>query len=254
MTSQSKRRQRRRQHPLLDRAWHLVPPIARRYANASPEPFDDLVQEGMLGLLAAAERYRSSDNIPFDCFARPHIRGAILHHLRDRAWSVRLPRRQAERLQAMRQGPLAQSSPQAQSALQAKQDEDLRRWAAMVRPACLDDLSVLPPAIALLEQSLDASDLAAGELHYRPESLHASWADGSTEQMLALLEPRLRRVLQCVVLKGWSYRRTAAELQVSAATVQRLLHKGLQELRVNLQQARLRNRRSRRVPSAVSGC
>lgn len=248
MTSQTKRRQRKRQHPLLDRAWHLVPPIARRYASASPEPFDDLVQEGMLGLLAAAERYRSSDNIPFDCFARPHIRGAILHHLRDRAWSVRLPRRQAERLQAMRQGQLAK-----ETATQVSQDQALKRWAAMVRPVCLEELSALPSASQLLDQGQDANDPAADEQLYRPDSLHASWEEGTTEQMLALLEPRLRRVLQCVVLKGWSYRRTAAELQVSAATVQRLLHKGLQELRVNLQQARLRSRRSRRAPSAVSG-
>jgi RNA polymerase sigma-B factor len=245
MMSPTKRRQRRRQHPLLDRAWDLVPPIARRYALASPEPFDDLVQEGMLGLLTAAERYRSSDDIPFDCFARPHIRGAILHHLRDRAWSVRLPRRQAERLQTMRQGT------QAWDGLQAVHRDDLKRWAAMVRPACLEELSMVSPGFQQSDQGLDVCLPSAEETQYRPASLHASWEDGTTEQMLALLEPRLRLVLQCVVLKGWSYRRTAAKLKVSAATVQRLLHKGLQELRSSLQQARLRNRLSRRAPSVA---
>lgn len=57
----------------------LVPPIAARYAVNSPEPFDDLLQVGMLGLLRAAERYSSQNPVPFESYARPHIRGAILH-------------------------------------------------------------------------------------------------------------------------------------------------------------------------------
>lgn len=248
MTTPTNRSQRRPKQHLLDLAWDLVPRIALRYAKASPEPLDDLVQEGMLGLLTAADRYRSSDNVPFDCFARPHIRGAILHHLRDRAWSVRLPRRQAERLQQMRQGELPEDR------LLPPHGDDLRRWAAMVRPVCLDELGVLPPECQCLDQSLDGGCAAGEDPAYRPASLHASWEDGTSEQMLALIEPRLRRVLQCVVLKGWSYRKTASELNVSAATVQRLLHKGLAQLHSRLQQARLRIRRSRRAPSAASGC
>ena len=50
-------------------------------------------------------------------------------------------------------------------------------------------------------------------------------------QQLACLEPGLRRVIQKVVLSGWSYRRTAALLQVSPITVQRRLKQGLAKLR-----------------------
>ena len=74
----------------------LVNPIAVHYCRRCPEPLDDLVQVGLMGLLRAAELYRPQTTTPFDAFARPHIRGAILHYLRDSALAVRLPRRQME--------------------------------------------------------------------------------------------------------------------------------------------------------------
>ena len=57
----------------------LVNPMARRYASISGLDGDDLRQVGALGLLRAAERYEASRDVPFAVFARPHIRGAILH-------------------------------------------------------------------------------------------------------------------------------------------------------------------------------
>ena len=74
----------------------LVRPLAIHYARCSQESSEDLIQVGLLGLIRAAELYSRERKIPFEAFARPHIRGAILHYLRDVAPRVRLPRRQAE--------------------------------------------------------------------------------------------------------------------------------------------------------------
>ena len=74
----------------------LVTPIAVHYCRRCPEPLDDLVQVGLMGLLRAAELYQPQTATPFEAFARPHIRGAILHYLRDSASAVRVPRRQME--------------------------------------------------------------------------------------------------------------------------------------------------------------
>jgi RNA polymerase sigma-B factor len=63
----------------------LVAPIARHYARLTRESADDLTQVGLLGLLRAAERFVASRGLPFEPFARQHIRGAILHYLRDQA-------------------------------------------------------------------------------------------------------------------------------------------------------------------------
>ena len=57
----------------------LVNPIAVHYVRRCPEPLDDLIQVGLLGLLRATELYQAHTATPFEAFARPHIRGAILH-------------------------------------------------------------------------------------------------------------------------------------------------------------------------------
>jgi RNA polymerase sigma factor (sigma-70 family) len=76
--------------------------------------------------------------------------------------------------------------------------------------------------------------------------LAMAWHQCSAEQLLALVGPKQRRVLRHVVLDGWSYRRTASALKVSAPTVQRLLHRALAELQGQLS--------SDRVPFAAPGC
>lgn len=241
MTPSRTKRQLIRRRELLAQAWSLVPPIAQRYALASPEPLDDLIQEGLLGLISAADRYSETLQVPFDCFARPHIRGAILHHLRDRVWSVRLPRRQAELQQRLRQAP----GLEPQSLLQ--NSEQLQRWAAMVHASCFE-------ALTEAQLNAEAAGVAQGQgspVDYTPEQMHASWHNLSSAQLLALIANPQRRVVEAVVLKGWSYRRTAAELKVSPATVQRHLHRGLGQLRTLLQTTRIKTGTPRRAPSAA---
>jgi DNA-directed RNA polymerase specialized sigma subunit len=89
------------------------------------------------------------------------------------------------------------------------------------------------------------------ETGYEETRLHEGWSGRPSEsgftgaddweyqgaevrQQLACLEPGLRRVIQKVVLSGWSYRRTAALLQVSPMTVQRRLKQGLAQMRAAL--------------------
>ena len=74
----------------------LVRPLAIHYARRCGESWEDLLQVGLLGLIRASELYRPESGTPFDAFARPHVRGAILHYLRDLSPVVRLPRRAAE--------------------------------------------------------------------------------------------------------------------------------------------------------------
>ena len=63
----------------IKRHLNLVDPIAGHYARRSGLDRDDLKQVGRLGLLRAAEGYEQGQDKPFEVFARPHIRGAILH-------------------------------------------------------------------------------------------------------------------------------------------------------------------------------
>jgi RNA polymerase sigma-B factor len=68
----------------------LVRRIARRHA-AFGEQLDDLVQEGMVGLLKAIQRFEPERGVPFPAYASGAVSGEIRHHLRDRSSCLRLP-------------------------------------------------------------------------------------------------------------------------------------------------------------------
>jgi RNA polymerase sigma-B factor len=71
--------------------------LAKRYAGVR-EPYDDLLQVASLGLLNAIDRYDPDAGTPFVGYARPTIIGELKRHLRDRVWTVRVPRVVHDRL------------------------------------------------------------------------------------------------------------------------------------------------------------
>lgn len=228
-----KARALRQRNRLVEEHRHLVPPVAQHYARRCPEPVEDLKQVGLLGLIRAAELYRPDQGTPFAAFARPHIRGAILHHLRDVAPAVRLPRRQAERLDQLRR-----QEKQA-LALPAPEREVLMRQRHLCRPLPLDG--------ALLDT------LSSDEIE--PQKLEDRDSPAALKALLERLEPRQRRVVAQVVLAGCSYRGLAQELGVSPMTVKRMLHEGLESLRRQLEEAGIsRPEWPHPVPSAVPSC
>jgi RNA polymerase sigma factor (sigma-70 family) len=74
----------------------LVRAVASRYRNLGL-PFDDLVQEGALGLLNAIDRYDPCRGTDFESFARFRVRRAIRNALTEQARLVRLPKQVVER-------------------------------------------------------------------------------------------------------------------------------------------------------------
>lgn len=224
MTVQKLTAAQQRRNQRVSRYQQLVRPLACHYARCCREPIDDLIQVGLLGLLRAAELYSPQSGTPFEAFARPHVRGAILHYLRDVAPMLRLPRRLGERhqqLQRARQQWVHQHGrdPQPRDlrerlGLTAGQWEQLQQAAQL----CL----VVPLDPGLLEQ--------VGTLPAEPRGASVAAAI----QALRQLQPPLREVVRQVVLEGHSYRHVGARLQVSPMTVQRRLQRGLAELRQRL--------------------
>ncbi|WP_106589756.1 RNA polymerase sigma factor SigB [Salsuginibacillus halophilus] len=70
----------------------LVHSLSRKFARGQDHD-DDLYQVGMIGLLAALRRYDPSYNRSFESFAVPTIVGEIKRFIRDKTWSVHVPRR-----------------------------------------------------------------------------------------------------------------------------------------------------------------
>jgi len=237
--SATHRRLRRRlaleqRNRLVEAHWDLVRPIAIHYGRCCRESVEDLLQVGMIGLIRAAERFDAQQGTPFGAFARPHIRGAILHHLRDVAPSVRLPRRQAElqeRLLRLERHLLQQGRVTNPADLQRLLNIDAEQWNLLMRQRRLNR------AEALTEIAEEELDQAGSEAE---ADLNVAEAE-TVQDLLKGLDPRQREVVQQVVLSGFSYRQIARRMQVSPMTVQRLLHRGLEQLRGDLEVADLRS-------------
>jgi RNA polymerase sigma-B factor len=69
--------------------------IALRYVHRG-EPLQDLEQVATVGLIHAVDRFDPDRGLDFLTFAVPTISGEVKRWFRDRAWSVRVPRRLKE--------------------------------------------------------------------------------------------------------------------------------------------------------------
>ena len=172
----------------------IVEPVARHYAANSGQDQEDLRQVGLLGLLRAAERFEPGRSVPFAAFAKPHIRGAILHYLRDGAALIRIPRRD--------------------QAISSHASDGMN--AATQRRLMSHDLEQI--------QEMEP-------VRTKPESLECSTA---VLTALADLERPERQAVKHVVLKGQSLRQAGRCIGVSAMTVQRRLKRGLNSMRQKL--------------------
>src|SRR5690349_24867582 len=82
----------------------FVEALARRMAASMPHSIDigDLVQDGVIGLIDAANRFDEARGIKFETFAERRVRGAMIDALRKDAWP-RGVRRQRRELEAARE-------------------------------------------------------------------------------------------------------------------------------------------------------
>ncbi len=81
---------------IIDQFKNLVYHIVHRYFSGR-DSFDDLVQVGMLGLLYAIKRFEAERGLRFSTYAFQTIRGEIQRYLRDKSWSMTVPRVLKER-------------------------------------------------------------------------------------------------------------------------------------------------------------
>ena len=145
-----------------------------------------------MGLLRAAERYEGQRDIPFSAFARPHIRGAILHYLRDKAAIIRLPR------------ALQTSDRDVGAGFNAATQQ--RRLVALD-----DDL--------ISHEADPTSELDRSE--------HRRQLTGALQRLCR----QERIAVEEVILKGQSLRDVGHQVGVSAMTIQRRVKRGLAQLR-----------------------
>jgi RNA polymerase sigma-B factor len=178
---------------LVSRHRHLVRSCVQRYKR-SPEPAEDLMQVGYVGLLKAINNFDPEVGGSLAAYAQPCISGEIKRHFRDKRWQVHVERSMQELVlqvrEATRQLTQQLGHQPADGELAGHlgiSDDDLReaRRADMVfQPASLDaPLAAGADATSLadvlgeedpeVEHTLDMESVAAhwGELPRREQKI-----------------------------------------------------------------------------------
>ena len=86
---------------LVDRYDKLVRSCVRQY-RGSPEPTEDLMQVGYVGLLKAINNYDPEVGDSLSAYAQPCISGEIKRHFRDKRWQIHVRRSAQELLLELR--------------------------------------------------------------------------------------------------------------------------------------------------------
>ena len=202
----------RRSNQQVERHLHLARELAVRYSRRTGYDMDDLRQVGLLGLIKASRSYRPQTKVPFEVYARPHIRGEILHYLRDGVALVRLPRRVEE--EALRLSRLERSPQEPREQMILEQYRSKGTWQPLdnvVDATFCDEL-----------MNLD-----------QRESRH------SVRESLKALPVPERLAVEATVLEGLSLRAAGRRFNVSAMTIQRRLKRGLERMESSLERHQL---------------
>lgn len=210
----------------------LVQSLARKFAK-SRGIFDDLYQVGMIGLISAVKRYDASFGGSFESFAVPTIVGEIKRFIRDKTWSIHVPRR------------IKELGPQIKKAVDELTNELQRS-----------------PKVAEIASYLDVSEEEVLETMEMGRSYKALSVDGSIdadqeggtvtlldlvgkqesgyqnvnqrillEKAFNILTEREKMILVCTYYKNLSQKETGEKLGISQMHVSRLQRRALKKLR-----------------------
>jgi RNA polymerase sigma-B factor len=219
---------------IIDNNRWLALHCARRFANKG-EPFDDLVQVAMLGLLKAVERYDPEHGATFATFAMPTMTGELRRHFRDTTWAVHVPRRAKDL-----QHTVKVATDQLGQAL--GRSPSIPEIAAHAGVPVEDVLAAVEAARCYRKTPLtagrsddggdDLDDLAI--LGTDDAGLDAVDASETIERLLTCLPPRERRIVELRYLRGLTQSRIAELVGVSQVQVSRLLRSSLARMRDTL--------------------
>jgi RNA polymerase primary sigma factor len=183
-------------HKLVESNLRLVIAIARRYTSAGV-PITDLIQEGNLGLMRAAEKFDYRRGVHFGTYATWWIRQAVSRAAADQSCLIHLPEHVAMRLRKVRRvaARLSQengSDPLPEQIAEASTlnlDEVKNLLSLVEQPVSLDTPVDDETHYALADSLEDTATSAPAETasqHLLGEELH---------QALDLLAPRERAVI-----------------------------------------------------------
>jgi RNA polymerase sigma-B factor len=145
---------------LVGRYRGLVRACANRYRR-SPEPTEDLVQVGYVGLLKAINNFDPGVGRNLAAYAQPCITGEIKRYFRDKRWQVHIERPVQERLLELREAGRRLTQQLGHAPSDAELASDLGLTEEAVREAHGADMLLQPASLdAPLSGQPDTASLA----------------------------------------------------------------------------------------------
>ncbi len=216
----------------------LVRKIAHRVSHQCAEPYEDLEQIGYLGLIRAIERFNPSQGCAFSSFAVPYIRGEMLHFLRDRGSSIKVPRRWQDLQKEGQKVRMALAKELGYQPSDGEIAEAMGISAYEWREIKMAVKNRLPLSLdATVCQQVDSS-ITLGETlpdtHY--QALQRLEEDRQQlQRALNQLEEKTRAAIEFVFFNEMSRKEVAERIGVSPMTVTRRIQRGLEQMMVFLQ-------------------
>lgn len=204
----------------------LAARVAHRYAGRG-EPFEDVLQVAVLGLLLAARRFDPDRGVGFTAFAVPTIEGEVKRHFRDHVWAVRPPRR----LQELRPAVVDVQDRLEQQLGRRPTPEEIAEVTGATPEEVTETLAL---GTAYRSLSLEGLDLAAGgvaEVLAAPDARLVEVENRlAVRPALECLPDRTRQVLRLHYLEEHSQQRVADEVGLSQVQVSRIVRAAIADL------------------------
>ncbi|KAA0544566.1 RNA polymerase sigma factor SigB [Bacillus sp. BGMRC 2118] len=217
---------------LVQRYKPLVESMARKYSKGR-NMHEDLVQVGMIGLLGAIKRFDPSFGKGFEAFAIPTIIGEIKRFLRDKTWSVHVPRRIKEL------GPKIKKAVETLTTdlQRSPKVEEIAKHLDVTEEEVLETMEIGKNYQSLsvdhpLEADSDGGTVTILDLVGSQESGYEQ-VDRKIdfEKSLRVLNEREKLVIQYTFLENLSQKEAGEKLGISQMHVSRLQRKAIQKLR-----------------------
>lgn len=226
------------QTELVENYTRLVESLAYRYSRGQSH-HEDLVQVGMLGLLGAIRRFDTSFERRFEVFLVPTVVGEIKRYLRDKTWSVHVPRRIKELGPRIKNTTDAltnelERSPTIQELamkLEVTEEEVLE---AMEMGQSYNALSVDHS----IEADKDGSTVTLLDvMGQQDDNYELAEKRMILEKVLPILSEREQEIIKSTFIEGLSQKETGEKIGLSQMHVSRLQRSAIKKLREAVKEA-----------------